>query len=323
MRWIFAVLAAVTLTATACTDGFVLEPLVGPAGDPLTSATADDCPPYIEICGPVDPGGGGSTSLPIDVANGWNGADCRNTSMGGGDSDGDGLNDRCEFDVAHAFAPVLKFDPGDDTTRDEYYVVMPGSGSRIMIFYAFGYHRDHGYAFGLGSHNGDSEFLVFETFPPTDNNDPWRLSRAYLSAHRGETFAGNDVDSSVLVFGSTLQTGWEGRPLIWVAKNKHANYVSQIACDSGAGTLDDCDNNTVTGWFWVYENGNLGQSDSRTYDRAGCAVPSRSISNERECYWEWGHKFLGWQEWDGKGSTSYHYLLSDFGFDGDEAHING
>ena len=189
-----------------------------------------------------------------------------------------------------------------------------------MIFYAFGYHRDHGYFGGAGAHNGDSEFLVFELLPPTVRNKAWLLTRAYLSAHRGK----NPGDSSVLVNGGSLQTGWEGRPLIWVAKNKHANYVSQSACGVGAGHLDDCDNNTLTTWFMVRDYGNLGQINNRTYPSPpACAVPSRAIStSNKECYWSYG-RFYGWQGPGDGSATGYQDILYDFGFNGERAHING
>ncbi len=309
----------VLVLASGCGDVFDpptapehTTPPLEPADEP-TASTAADCPPLDENCGPVDPGGGGSTSLRLNVANGWNLADCQDTSMGGGDSDGDGLNDGCEYDVAYAFAPVMMVDPDDDVVRDEYYVVMPGEGSKIMIFYAFGYHRDIALVTG---HNGDSEFLVFELFPATERNKPWSLLRAYLSAHRGRS-----TDSSAKVYGSEMETGWQGHPVVWVANGKHANYVSQIACDSGAFISDSCDDNTFETWFYVRDYGNLGQSNNPAYSR--CGVPSRSISTSNtECYWN-RRRFYGWQGSGGGSGGAYQGFLSDFGFTGQRAHLNG
>ena len=318
--------AFATMTLYACTDiGTIVEPVSDDPGPQTASADCDERRPGIDDpCDPGTGGGGGTSTLLRDVNGGWTSATCRNTSLGGGDSDGDGLNDQCEFDVAYAFAPTLKVDPSDDVSRDEYYVVMPGSGSKIMLFLAFGYHRDHGYIGGISAHNGDSEFLVFELMPAFASDASWKLLRAYLSAHRGERHLGISTDASVRVTGGLLETDSEGRPLIWVAKNKHANYVSQSACGGGAATFDDCDNNTRTTWFWVNRNGNLGQIDHRTYtSSSSCAVPSRSLNTYiRECYWI-PSKFYGWQGYNGGRATGYWYILSDFGFTGRRAHING
>ena len=214
----------------------------------------------------------------------------------------------------------MKIDRRDDVRRDEYYVVMPGSGNKVMIFYAFGYHRDLGWN-GIGDHNGDSEFVVFEIMPAFESDRPWRLLRAYLSAHRNS--AG---ESSETITGGRMERDSSGRPLVWVAYKKHANYKSQSACDSGGyASRDSCDNNTRSTRFWVYQNGNLGQINHRTYPSPpGCAVPSRTLdTSNKECYWNLG-RFYGWQgSENGGGSTGYQDILYDFGFNGARAHING
>ncbi len=120
-----------------------------------------------------------------------------------------------------------------------------------------------------------------------------------------------------------METDGLGRPIVWVAKWKHANYSSQDKCNRGANRFDTCVNNTRTTQFNVYfSDGNLGQANNRTFPSPSCAVPSRGTSSRLECYWSPG-KFLGWQEWDSKGSTGYHDIFSDFGFDQARAHING
>ncbi|MXX35316.1 MAG: hypothetical protein F4107_03925 [Gemmatimonadetes bacterium] len=281
-----------------------------------------DCEPGLQPgdpCVPPRPGGLG-TPLKRTLSSGWSLADCRNTSLGGGDSDGDGLNDQCEYEVAWAFSPALMVDPADNVNRDEYWVVMPGAGNKILVFYAFGYHIDlgsPGICRRCKDHNGDSEFVVFELTPASQRGSEWGLVWAYLSAHHGE---GWGFDSSVLVGGWNLEVAGDGRPVVWVAKWKHANYYTQDECDAGANTTDTCDNNTSTTRFWVSTDGNLGQLNNRTY--SSCNVPSRSGGSRRECYWT-PRRFHGWRARTDSGAGPYRDHLAYFGFDTGRASIDG
>lgn len=132
-----------------------------------------------------------------------------------GDSDGDGLTDDCELTVAEALAPWMMIHPDDDATRDEYYVVMPGPSKR------------RGRGFWCTSHNGDSEFAIFEI--AAQSKPTWWLTEVFLSAHLGE---GWGADHSGRFDASELETHG-GHPIIWIAKNKHANYISKDACEGG------------------------------------------------------------------------------------------
>ncbi len=57
---------------------------------------------------------------------------------------------------------------------------MPGEGNYIMVFYAFGYHRDLGnpgrVCTGCKAHNGDSEFIVMEIVPASNRGDRWGMT---------------------------------------------------------------------------------------------------------------------------------------------------
>ena len=311
---IFA-LAAALVFAAACTDAApILEPAAAPPPGPL--AAYGDCSESngkdakLDECGG---GGGVSTSLRRHLESGYTLEDCRNTDIGGGDSDGDGLNDTCEYDVAEAFAPAMMvnqfiYNFYHDNRRDEYWVVMPGEMNSIMVFYAFGYHRDTGY----NSHNGDSEFVVMRIRPSTLQGDPWGMDRAYLSAHHGTS-----VNSSEVLYGSNFERALDGRPLVWVAEGKHANYSTKAKCEAGAFGLDTCEHNNTATLFGVYQDGNLGQVDNRAYPT--CKVPSRHsrLTGRYECFWAHG-RFYGWQG-GGEGSTGYRYHLAAFGFDTDRA----
>ena len=320
--------ACMALVLIACTD---FRSIVEPAMDeikpvePTTTATADCGPdPNDPTPGPVDEpcnpgtGGGGGDPLPRTLQTIQNLAECKS----GTDSDGDGLSDKCEYEVAWAFSPTMMVHPNDDVTRDEYFVVMPGAGNSIMIFYAFGYHRDNGIPFCAcpewlgGKHVGDSEFIVMEITPARGSDNEWGLVYAYLSAHRGRL-----TDSSVLAGGWNMETDDDGRPVVWVSEGKHANYISQSACDDGAGGFDSCDNNTESTRFWVSSDDNLGQINKRSF--SSCGVPSRNRGLSRtECFWDYG-KFYGWQKPRGGGAGAYSGFLSAFDFDKARATIHG
>ena len=292
-------------------------------------AVYNDCEPTGlpgDTCDPTRPGGTGDPPRRV-LEGGWTLAECENTYTWG-DSDADGLNDECERRVARAFAPTLMVDPDDDLTRDEYWVVMPGVDGAIMVFYAFGYHRDLGlYSHQLWGHRGDSEFLVFDLAPPRNRSegDKWVLTYAFLSAHYRERrcfLICVDFDSSSLVHGGRIEQDSDGRPVIWVAYKKHANYYSENACDNGAHFFDTCDNNTDSRYFGVVANGNLGQYFYPAY--ASCSVPSRHLGlrDRSECMWTWNTtraRFYGWQAREGGGARAYGNLLADFGFWNDTA----
>ena len=159
-----------------------------------------------------------------------------------------------------------------------------------------------------------------EIVPAATRGGRWGLTWAYLSAHRGEEWG---FDSSETIRGGNMETDGLGVNRPSGREWKHANYSTQSKCNRGANGWDTCANNNVTSRFNVYfTDGNLGQINNRTFPSPSCAVPSRGTSSRLECYWSPG-RFLGWQAWDGKGATGYHDILSDFGFTGTRAHIDG
>lgn len=303
-----ATLLAVVLTMSACTD---IENLIEPTGVNTGPTPAADTDCGLVVCpeGPR-PGGGASTNVPNYV--GLTIEQCQS----GTDSDGDGLTDHCEKTVAQAFAPLMRVHPSDDVTRDEYYAVTPSTGNRILVFYAFGYHRDHGRA-GLYAHNGDSEFVIVEVAAQSDPT--WYMTEIFLSSHLGE---GGGADHSDR-FDATELDSHNGRPIVWVAKNKHANYKSKAACDGGGagwGLFEHCGKSVLES-FRVFDDGNLGQSEN---DNPGTGlrmmnncVRSRSRPNvpRIECYWIEGRRFYGWQSRrEDNGSGAYYDKLAQFGF---------
>ncbi len=302
-------------SVSACVDmGNFIEPVDDArTTGPTSAASAADTDCGLVVC-PEEPGRGGAGGS-TDLANyvGLTIEECQS----GTDSDGDGLTDDCEKKVAQAFAPWMRVHPDDDVTRDEYYVVMPSTGNRILVFYAFGYHRDHGRA-SFYAHNGDSEFVIVEVAAQSDPT--WYMTEVFLSAHLGEKWGADHSGR----FGATELASSRGAPIVWVAKNKHANYTSKAACDGGGagwGIVEHCGKSYLTR-FEVFDDGNLGQSGNDNpgtgYRMLNNCVESRSRPNTTtgiECYWVSGRRFYGWQSRrEDKGSGAYYEKLAQFGF---------
>lgn len=245
------------------------------------------------------------------------------------DSDADGLSDKCEYEVAHALRPYLTFDPYDrDRRREPYWAMYPSTiySAVYQIVYALSYYTDWGPNY---KHQGDSEFIVLRV--RYLGYGKWGIMSAFLSAHWGAiTDSSADITYEYLEYPGSNR----GRPKIWVAVNKHANYRSRSSCDSGAGWTDTCDYNTFTKGDPAYEvevlhYANLG-NHGRGYDPNTGAerwypgsiiqdcVTSRVyyFGGRRECYWTW-KKFLGWHDdydgfMDGSSGGAYADALQRF-----------
>ena len=312
-KTVYSIASMLMVLAAGCEMHPVELAPVSESGEPIVESVSADggCDPGL---GPRDNPcprtGSSATKIALRLPSGFGRDECRE----GSDSDADGLSDACEYEVAATFAPALMINWSKTSPRDEYYVVMPGQGVRIMIFYALGYHYDRGDT-GFTEHDGDSEFIVMSVIPPTEAGYAWLLDEAYLSAHHLDDRA----DSSERIGSEEMETDGYGRPLVWVSENKQANYASQDKCNNGGYTqlwmnADDCGENDTLAYFAVYENGNLGQYSRRTYPP--CSVPSRhgGMTNRYECYWFYG-AFHGWMPPPNSGSgTAYRIHLRHFDF---------
>lgn len=223
------------------------------------------------------------------------------------DRDRDGIDDDCEFELAEQFQPrlALHWDDGD-VTREPYFSVARGLyTNQIRIFYLLAYHRDLGSYFGITHHDGDNEFIIITVADA--GGGLWRLQSAILSAHYDKW-----------PFDGTRSWGYwqieypythQGRPLVYVAKNKHANFTSVERCGEGAWGFDTCDNNgrlqdlktlSVDGLgrfydrFWANNIGN-GNNEwgSRLINCIGSFQTYQTSYDGQECFWT-DDKFRGW-----------------------------
>jgi hypothetical protein len=168
---------------------------------------------------------------------------------------------------------------------------------------------------GVYAHQGDSEFIIIEAKPGNFSTDPgqyWELAYITLSAHwQAPTDETARYSYDRLRFPGTDR----GRPEVWVAEDKHANYRSQSVCDAGAMYADNCDNPlSYHLTLDVFPAANVGNSNfSGGYHLIDC-VESRKGFAGRECFWE-PVNFHGWlSPRQGGGAGPYGTSLTHFGF---------
>jgi hypothetical protein len=253
----------------------------------------------------------------------------------GTDTDQDGLSDRCENDIALAFAPRMRYHQGDDVGRESYWAAKR-EGGMIRVIYLLGYYFDLGLinsndyiACKLSSvggilascdgHHGDSEHIVL-TLSYNSTTRHWLLDRAALSHHDGyiQTTKPKGALYPSMQWGNKIG----GAPLIWVAQGKHANYPTQAACDAGNGggflidlvfSYDTCSGNNS---FYTPNSGGQRNIGSQLQQLKGC-VPSENpfyqVPRREECFWS-ASRFYGWQIDRTTSSTGYRAHLIRWGF---------
>ena len=265
-------------------------------------------------------------------------ADCYGANQ---DADSDGFDDRCELELAAAFAPELVIDSSDCLWQPEaspprlgggYLFAVQPLGTNVRIAFLPAYYRDCGWS-GLscavrvgvcGSHPGDSELILLDVAP--SGLDHWRTNGVFLSAHcfgrsggRCRWYRGDELRSF-----DWLDAIPFGAPRVWVAAGKHANYPTRRSCDAGHWFLDSCDHNSRRVRFAVLtRRQNIGSRARRFPSPDGCmsggSLPLGAEGVERasrECIWDETHPFRGWQASTGADApTSYaHYLTRIGGF---------
>ena len=223
---------------------------------------------------------------------------CYDTSAGNADLDA--MADWCEYQLAEAFRPRLRFTSGENhSSRESYWAVRGAKGGKAHVVYLLGYHFDPGggvnQEFGKTWHWGDNEFIILDlVYSP---NYGWFVVGGFTSAHWR---AGDSSESSAEMnhgFVPHWYDGARGRPYIYVAYRKHANYWTESACDSGGWsewytlgwTYDKCDGPFMDQDVEVRSDRNVGSSTAHIRN-----CTSSDIGPGMECFWEPGLRFAGW-----------------------------
>lgn len=196
---------------------------------------------------------------------------------------------------------------------------------RNSYFYLFAYHRDPGAPnwFDSYAHNGDSEFVILKIRNPFAGQNTegwystkWELETATLSAHWQQS-----TEATATYGYSSLEyfDAYRGRPRVWVARDKHANYRSKSVCDWGAYYTDTCDDNTAAGTLEVHPDRNIGNhwlpdGTVGTHLNYGSYSVHYSweLYSQQENFWFF-EKFGGWLVGHPK-AEGYKYSLEFFRF---------
>jgi hypothetical protein len=159
-----------------------------------------------------------------------------------GDRDRDGLDDAMELAWAQAYLPYLSLSPSDGCPTSGIVVrVTPlDRAGFVRIRYDVLYDLDC----GLGGHIGDAErfaLTVDTTMPPPDG-----VVTIRAIAHKG-TICEKQSDCgrcSGLPACATLPVDGTARPVVWVSRGKHGNYVNrESTCEFDNTCLDLCEDN--------------------------------------------------------------------------------
>jgi hypothetical protein len=216
----------------------------------------------------------------------------------------DGLWDDCEYRLAAAFAPELVLASAHEsfTGREPHWVARP-VGDRVRIGYLLSYYVDGGTQHWVcenelinqwcRGHYGDSEWITLDV-EYNSETEHWVLKQAAYSEHNGH---GLFVWRSK-PYPTELEypTHPGAHPRAYVAHNKHANYESFQACDSG-GTFgfDMCFQDSyerVVVWPWTGLASRAAHTSGQ--DCMASSNPIYSSNGETECYWT-VKEFGGWQ----------------------------
>jgi hypothetical protein len=252
------------------------------------------------------------------------------------DADLDGMVDRCERDLAQAFAPQLFHYKYDDVRREPYWVAngntwgwpapLYAGGGDVRIVYLLSYYEDLGSSSAAcvppfsgicAPHHGDSEWIALDLYYKA-NTKHWLLKGALLSQHEGAF--GVPTPSGQQYPTAFFYPGKAGTyPRVWVAQGKHANYTSRNSCNSGAQfNTDTCVNNNTAVRVEYSGAYNLG---SRSMPLKNCVVSRNPTwqwygTGKTECYWNDGDVFRAWYPDNiGGGSSGYHSdILEPLGF---------
>ena len=271
------------------------------------------------------------------------------------DTDLDGLADLCEQTLADAFDPWLRYNSSDIAWgKEASYAGKPYWRNGILvvrILYMPSYYYDAGTfdvnclqgLFDCAGHYGDSEAIVLEVYYNAATQH-WILNDAVLSHHTSYTMAygnshsdfaeGNPIfhipvngDSALVDKAVTMESyptdvtythggRLGGAPDVWVAVNKHSNYVNQSDCTAGGHGTDRC---SADAWeqMWLHDkyvgSRNVGSDVVHLMDCVPARIPPTSYWGYQECYWT-GVNFAGWSGISAPVSPGYRVRLTAWGF---------
>ncbi len=261
------------------------------------------------------------------------------------DADFDGMDDGCERRIAEQFSPMISavppsFDCGP--TIEPYWAAkyFPTSGNLVRIAYLLAYRRDcgsgnigtallakvfqvislNGFIVDLSTddpgagHSGDSEWVMVNV-RYNASTMRWALVSVKFSAHDGTIASGTQEwpVTKIEIPGGSVNGGF---PRVWVALNKHANYVSRLSCHTGRGpgglAVDNCQPVIPDSYrLPFYAARNVGSVQANMINLGTCVKSVEPIFYPgTECFWKVREPFDGWLQYPyGHPASPYYSSL--------------
>ncbi len=245
------------------------------------------------------------------------------------DLDQDGISDDCETQLALAFRPQLSVYDYDQVEREPRFAVQYDPNiEKYRIIYLLSYYYDVGTLSGdsrswcenvmtipplhlialvlftteeglesCRGHFGDSEWIALDVkYNPETHH--WILSDAILSRHEHPDTVGWSTQGYGYPTAFTYVDAPGGRPTIWVSDGKHANYTSDMLCDSGGWwASDECWQDRHMEEINIASNGgNIGSDQVRLVDCVSTENLNHpahlyQVATRQECYWTYTSSF--------------------------------
>ncbi|HUS27076.1 MAG TPA: hypothetical protein VMZ53_01155 [Kofleriaceae bacterium] len=162
------------------------------------------------------------------------------------DSDGDGLADDLEDQLARDYLPFVSLDPGDGCTLSGFVARVrkhPADPTKILIVYSHLFQRDC----GLGGHIGDNEAFGIAIDPAVPA--PGGIQAIRTASHQNTpcqrttecTTCSNDSRARC-DFAIDAGAQW---PVLYASKDKHGQYATKSGCPLIGTCFDQCTLNSA------------------------------------------------------------------------------
>lgn len=156
------------------------------------------------------------------------------------DSDGDGLADDLEDQLAREYLPYVSLDPGDGCALSGFVARVrkhPADPTKVLIIYSHLFEHDC----GLGGHIGDNEAFGIAIDPAIPA--PGGIEAIRTASHQGTPCQRTTECSTCGDSRTQCDVATDGGaqwPVLYASKDKHGQYASKSGCPLIGTCFDQC-----------------------------------------------------------------------------------